>query len=74
MDIRKHLPDNNLYCEAYEHENGCISAAIEWGDWKHDHKYLEYLMGELDYILVDEKITNADGSDCYSADHYYRKA
>ena len=73
MDIRKYLKDNNLYCEVYEHANGCISVEIEWGDWKHDHRYLEHLMGELDYILVDKKITNEDGSDCYSADHYYKK-
>ena len=73
QELNQYLQSKDLYYDIYETDDGFV-ISVEWGDWKHDHKYLEYLMGELDYILVNEKITNADGSDCYSADHYYRKA
>jgi hypothetical protein len=72
QELYQHLRTKNLYYEIYETEDGFV-ISVEWGDWKHDHRYLEYIMGELDYILVDKKITNEDGSDCYSADHYYKK-
>lgn len=71
MDIRKYLKDNNLYCEVYEHANGCISVEIEWGDWKHDHAYLNYIMRENGFQLLTENVTETDGSDCYSALHIY---
>lgn len=73
QELYQHLKEKGLYYEIYETEDGFL-ISVERGDWKHDHRYLVYLMGELDYILVDKKITNEDGSDCYSADHYYRKA
>lgn len=72
QELYQYLRTKNCYYEIYETEDGFV-ISVEWGDWKHDHRYLEYLMGELDYILVDKKITNEDGSDCYSADHYYKK-
>ena len=72
QELYHYLRTKNCYYEIYETEDGFV-ISVEWGDWKHDHRYLEYLMGELDYILVDKKITNEDGSDCYSADHYYKK-
>ena len=72
QELYQYLRTKNCYYEIYETEDGFV-ISVEWGDWKHDHRYLEYLMRELDYILVDKKITNEDGSDCYSADHYYKK-
>ena len=72
QELYQYLRTKNCYYEIYKTEDGFV-ISVEWGDWKHDHRYLEYLMGELDYILVDKKITNEDGSDCYSADHYYKK-
>jgi len=49
----------------------CIN--IEWGDWKHDHGYMDYLMHENGYVKFNEEYTEEDGSDCYSSIHYYRK-
>lgn len=73
MDIRKYLKGNNLYCEVYEHANGCISVEIEWGDWKHDHAYCDHLMKQKGYVCTDEQVTEEDGSDTYSAIHFYEK-
>jgi hypothetical protein len=53
-------------------ENG-IEISVEWGDWKHSHLYLDYLMKELGYVYSHEQITEEDGSDCYSSIHFYKK-
>ena len=31
-EVREKFAEENMYCEIYEHENGCISIEIEWGD------------------------------------------
>ena len=49
------------------------NSEIEWGDWKHDHKFCDDLMRVLGYDLLQEELTEEDGSDCYSAIHYYVK-
>jgi hypothetical protein len=50
-----------------------LAAHIEWGDWKHDHRYLDYVMATLGFSVYKVNITEEDGSDCYSALHLYRK-
>lgn len=61
----------------YEHditeEKGNIIAAVyvEWGDWKHDHAYVDYLMRECGFIFIGENVTDEDGSDTYSSIHGY---
>ena len=45
---------------------------IEWGDWKHDHLYIDYLMQQNGFKKVDEEITEEDGGDCFSSVHYYK--
>ena len=52
------------------------------GDWKHEHKRLDYLMFDIiyeydkelvsNYYKEDEEITDEDGSDTYSSIHKYR--
>ena len=51
-------------------DEGC-DILIEWGDWKHDHIYLKYVMQEHGYNQVDERVTQEDGSDCYSSVHSF---
>lgn len=47
---------------------------IEWGDWKHSHARLDYVMKHyLGYTLIKEQVTEEDGSDTYSSVHYYIK-
>lgn len=48
----------------------CID--INWGDWKHEHARLKWLMDEkFDTTYFGNKVTEEDGSDCYSATHYF---
>ena len=53
-------------------DEGC-DILIEWGDWKHDHIYLKYVMQGHGYNQVDERVTQEDGSDCYSSVHSFNK-
>lgn len=57
-------------------ENGII-VDIPWGDWKHDHGYCSSLVertaNELGYDCVEDEseVYEEDGSDTYSAKHYF---
>jgi hypothetical protein len=56
--------DNRLVCE------------IHWGDWKHEHLRLDWLVQEFFekkglVVRKEVYVTEEDGSDCYSADRYY---
>lgn len=45
---------------------------VEWGDWKHEHAALDEIAKEATHpIDIEVKITEEDGSDCYSAEHWY---
>lgn len=46
--------------------------SINWGDWKHDHAYMDYLMKVNGFVKTNEEITEEDGSDCYSSIHFYQ--
>lgn len=72
-ELYKYLADNNFYEEIYENGNGTLSIEITWGDWKHDHMFCDYLMREKGYRLIDEDVTEENGSDCYSSIHTYKK-
>ena len=72
-EVRKKFAEEDMYCEINENENGCISIEIEWGDWKHDHRWCNDLMSYIGYECRDEVVTEEDGSDCYSATHYFYK-
>lgn len=72
QEIYKALREKDLYPDLYE-DGKYIVAYVEWGDWKHDHIYLDNVMSDLGYILDHEDETETDGSDCYSSIHYYKK-
>lgn len=51
-----------------------VVICISWGDWKHDHLYVEYLMELMGYHKDGHgKVTESNGSDCYSAEYLYKK-
>lgn len=67
---------SNLFKENEIHHNfnvsnGIVDVSVEWGDWKHEHLFLRNLMRKNNFALMDEHITEEDGSDCYSAEHRY---
>lgn len=77
--IYKGLEKYNLYPEeVYTYFDGDTSSqrivvSIHKGDWKHEHLRCDMLMQKMGYIPDGSLVTEEDGSDCYSADRYYRK-
>lgn len=74
--IHHFLSDNGLYPDdVYTNSEGITSVQISWGDWKHGHIWCDYLMRYLAYeTYCEEEVTEENGSDCYSAIHYYKKS
>ncbi len=72
--ISKYLSDNGLYADdcSVGSEN-TVEVEISWGDWKHDHGYLDVLMDYIGYNCDDEQVTEENGSDCYSSIHFFSK-
>ena len=52
--------------------NGTVQVHIHWGDWKHDHAFVDYIFTQvLGAKHYSTDITEEDGSDCYSAIHTF---
>lgn len=77
MDRQKKIYDlikeNHLFGEIVEEKENMIAIEISWGDWKHDHLRLNWIMQENfpEIKKIDTFTTEEDGSDCYSAIHYF---
>ena len=70
--IRKYLESNKLWCDVYPYEGlPVVSVEINWGDWKHEHLRCKWLMEQIGAKFVATKETEENGSDCYSAIHYF---
>lgn len=68
--MEKHRIVGEMYCDI---ERNMFAVEVIWGDWKHEHARLDWLMKENFPNLrnIHTTITEEDGSDCYSAIHYY---
>lgn len=71
--VSKILKDGKISGEVDVYPDGEVTVLIEWGDWKHEHGYLRYLMQQNGFRETDENVTEEDGSDCYSAIHTFKK-
>lgn len=70
------LRNNDIYAEVYEKgtpDNIVPCVHIERGDWKHGHLACQVLMGYLGFTEFASKVTEENGSDTYSAIHYFQK-
>ena len=74
--LQKYLRDNNVNGEC-DWSSSIFSVNIKWGDWKHDHLRCDYLVEEFakenhrEITFKKTNLTEEDGSDCYSAKHFY---
>jgi hypothetical protein len=72
--VKEEAPNSYFFID--ETFDDRLVVSIHWGDWKHEHLFLDFLVREffekkgLD-VKVDVEETETDGSDTYSADHYY---
>lgn len=74
-NIERYLSDNEIYAADVSRDNddNILTVGIYWGDWKHEHLWCRDLMEYIGYEEFDEKVTEEDGSDNYSAVHYFAK-
>ena len=72
--LSEKLQKAGLSAEIEVHSEEEVSILIEWGDWKHEHGYLRYLMEQKGFIDTNEEITDDEDSDCNSARHTIKKA
>lgn len=70
-EIEKYLTDNQIYPADVSASDTRIMVELHWEDWKHGHLRCDDLMKAKGYSLVEEEVTEEDGSDCYSAIRYY---
>ena len=71
-EIKKIFKENDCYYE-WDSYDGKVELHVEYGDWKHDHIFIDHVMREHGFFLTDEVVTEEDGSDTYSSIHYYIK-
>ena len=71
--VTKMLEENGVYADVYTW-GGFIAVEINWGDWKHEHWRAKWLMEEAGYTQIKEVETEENGTDCYSAIHYFFRA
>ena len=71
--IQHYLSENGVCADVYVRQAGGVNVHIDWGDWKHEHAYTEFLMKLIGFKKIDDIITEEDGSDCYSATHLFVK-
>lgn len=74
--ISSFLNDNGVWAEVYpySHDMPVLVVNIDWGDWRHSHLWARDLMSYLGYMEIGSQVTQEDGSDTYSAEHYFLKA
>ena len=79
-DIQKLLNNEHIMIDDIRvteddlHDTMYVVISVLWGDWKHEHAYLRYLLTERGYEHTGYIVTEEDGGDCYSADHYIKVA
>lgn len=69
--IENALRQNGLYADDIELDGLIVKISIEWGDWKHEHLNCKRTMILLGLTYMSTEVTDEDGSDCYSATHYF---
>ena len=45
---------------------------VTYGDWKHDHLRLNYIMSKNNYIFIKENEIGTSDDDSYSSTHYFK--
>lgn len=70
--ISKVLDDNNIWANVWQYMDlPVVHVEILYGDWKHDHARADWLLRDMGCTLIGTEVTEDDGSDCYSAIHYF---
>lgn len=71
--ISEILRNEDLCADVWDESENVVAVEINRGDWKHEHGFLLELVTEQmpGIKKVTCKVTEEDGSDCYSAIHRF---
>lgn len=70
---QKILDNEHIWASAWIHPTMSMVIIEVEGDWKHDHARTDWLMEEkLGLVCQSKVVTKEDGSDYYTATHYYQ--
>lgn len=73
LKVAKVFKDNDLHYEYGVNPKGEVNVEVHWGDWKHDHLHLAYVMEHNGFTKVGEMpFGEPTGDDTYSATHVYK--
>ena len=72
-EIESYLNENGIYPDSIYTSGDQVEISFIFGDWKHEHGYCRNLMNKAGYAQANLKVTEEDGSDCFSAIHTYIK-
>lgn len=76
--LEKFFSEKKVWFDSIDYEeDGTVVVTIHWGEWKHDHMRCDcYAVDFFGANLIHRwnETTESDGSDCYSAKHYYALA
>lgn len=73
-DVKRIFEEHGIHHEWWVQDNDNVNIVVDWGDWKHDHRFLQNLMRNNGYILLERNVTEEDEGDCFSAEYVYRHA
>lgn len=72
-DIARIFKENDMdYDWEVSPTDGTITINVYWGDWKHDHRFLQWVMAKNNYRVTNRVITEEDGSDAFSAEYEFK--
>ncbi len=71
-DVKRIFKENNLTYDWWVNLDGTIVVSVIWGDWKHDHVFLKYVMRKNHYRVVSQVTTEEDGGDAFSAEYEFK--
>ena len=72
-EINDYFTVERMSYSAFPTGDNKIGIEITWGDWKHDHLYINNIIPErFGLEFDDEEVIEEDGSDTYSSIHYFK--
>lgn len=70
-EVVKILESKNIYPTNVYEEGKKVAVLLEWADWK-EHVRVDAVVEEVyGDCRIQSKVVDTDGSDCYSAIHYF---
>lgn len=71
--VKSIMKNNSAYYDFNVSNETDVEINVDFGDWKHDHLFVDRIMKENGFEKTDEEVTWDDGSDVFSAIHYFKK-